>query len=92
MVIILIQVARLYKINTSKVWNVGLKNFGTNNGIYYNRKNNPDYCSQRTKMIAGFLECNELLKKQWGNTYIDVIGCIIDRKNHPRIYKSMQVY
>ncbi|KAB1153584.1 acyltransferase family protein [Flavobacterium luteum] len=74
-------IARIYPIDTSKVWNVGLKNFGANNGIYYNRKNNPDYCSQRTKMIAGILERNELLKKQWGNKYIDVIGSIIDKKN-----------
>ncbi len=74
-------IARIYKIDTSKVWNVGLKNFGANNGIYYNRKNNPDYCSQRTKMITGILERNELLKKQWKNKYIDVMGSIIDKKN-----------
>lgn len=74
-------IAKIYKIDTSKVWNVGLKNFGANNGIYYNRKNNPDYCSQRTKMIDGILERNELLKKQWKHKYIDLIGSIIDKRN-----------
>jgi len=74
-------IAKIHTIDTSKVWNVGLKNFGTNNGIYYNRKHNSTYCSQRTKMLDGILERNELLKKQWGNKYINLIGAIIDKRN-----------
>gem|GEM_PF-2633805 len=37
-------------IDTQKVKNVGTKNFGTNNGIYYNNQKDTSYCSQRTAM------------------------------------------
>jgi len=69
-----------FNIDTRKVWNVGTKNFGSNNGIYYNRKRDENYCKQRIKINHGYLESNQVYKKQWGNKFIDLIGLVIDKE------------
>jgi peptidoglycan/LPS O-acetylase OafA/YrhL len=77
-------VSQNYKIDSSKIMVVGTKNFGKSNGIYYNRKDNYDYCFQRTQMQKGFLELNTKLKKELGDKYIDLIGMILnDEKTVP---------
>ena len=58
-----------------KIWCVGTKNFGLNNGVFYNSRKE-GYCNQRTKMVKGYLEENNKLKKEWGAKYIDVIGLL----------------
>lgn len=68
-----------YDIDDAKVWNVGTKNFGANNGIFYNKRHNENYCSLRTSMVKGTLDMNESLKKEWGNKYIDLIASVIDK-------------
>ena len=41
-------------ISETKVWCIGTKKFGINNGIYYNYSGD-NYCSQRTKMEKGYI-------------------------------------
>jgi peptidoglycan/LPS O-acetylase OafA/YrhL len=67
-------------IGSEKVWNVGTKNFGVSNGIFYNRRGCADYCCQRTEMENGTLEENAELRRQWGGRYVDLIGLVIDDK------------
>lgn len=64
-------------IDEAKVWCVGTKNFGLNNGIFYNY-HGIEYCLQRTLMEKGFIERNNELKKEWKDKYIDLISLIID--------------
>lgn len=45
-----------FNIDRAKVWNIGTKNFGSNNGIFYNHKRDSSYCTQKTLMDKGFLE------------------------------------
>jgi peptidoglycan/LPS O-acetylase OafA/YrhL len=71
-------ICKSYVIDTAKVWNVGTKNFGLNNGIFYNKKHGTTYCHQRTEMAKGVYEKNMMLKAEWGNRYIDLIGRVID--------------
>ncbi|SFR31335.1 Peptidoglycan/LPS O-acetylase OafA/YrhL, contains acyltransferase and SGNH-hydrolase domains [Robiginitalea myxolifaciens] len=61
----------------NKIWYVGTKNFGINNGLFYNYSGQ-DYCQQRTKMESGYLLKNDSLKMLWGDRYIDLISRIID--------------
>jgi len=70
-----------YNIDITKVWNVGTKNFGSNNGIYYNKEKNSEYCNQRTHMDPGFIDKNNVLKQEWGEKYIDLIGIVIDENS-----------
>lgn len=62
----------------SKLWAIGTKNFGTSNGIFYNRKG-ADYFKQRTEIEEGYLEINSSLAAVWGDRYIDLIGKVIDQ-------------
>jgi hypothetical protein len=68
-----------YNIDDSKVWNVGTKNFGQNNGIFYSKRETEKYFNQRTSMLEGYLETNEKLKKEWGNRYIDLVALVADK-------------
>lgn len=68
--------------NQNKMWYVGTKNFGINNGIFYNYNGN-DYCMQRTKMEKGYLEQNETLKKTWKEKYIDLIEPLLIHNKMP---------
>jgi peptidoglycan/LPS O-acetylase OafA/YrhL len=70
-----------FNIDFSKVKVIGTKNFGLNNGIFYNRKGSTNYFKQRTILANGFLEKNEILKSQWGNKYIDLLELVIDKNN-----------
>jgi peptidoglycan/LPS O-acetylase OafA/YrhL len=70
-----------YGIDVSKVWNVGTKSFGSNNGIFYNKRNSPDYCIQRTSVENQFLKINAQMKNQWKDRYIDIMGIVIDNEN-----------
>jgi peptidoglycan/LPS O-acetylase OafA/YrhL len=72
-------VLQKHGVDPEKVWNVGTKNFGVNNGIFYNLRNSPDYCSLRTHMEQGVWQRNERLKEQWGAKYIDLVGMVIDK-------------
>ncbi len=74
-------IQKKFTVDTSKIWVVGTKNFGFNNGIFYNHQKNQDYYLQRTKLEEGFLENNALLRKDWQERYIDLIELNIDAKN-----------
>lgn len=68
---------RNFRIPENKLWVIGTKNFGTSNGIFYNRKGD-NYYAQRTLMENGYLEKNQLSQKEWGDRYINLIRKIID--------------
>lgn len=71
--------------DSAKVWLVGTKNFGINNGIFYNYQGE-NYCSQRTALEKGYLESNEKLKSKWGNQYIDQITPILGSQNKVPVF------
>ena len=68
-----------------KVRCVGTKNFGVNNGIFYNYKGE-DYCLQRTRIEEDHRKRNEDLKQQWGNRYIDLLSMVIDKNNNVPVF------
>ena len=59
---------------------VGIKNFGESNGQFYIKRNKSDYFDQRVKMEDGYIERNNNLKELCGNSYLDLIGLVIDEK------------
>ncbi len=60
-----------------KLWFVGVKNFGTSNGIFYNYSG-PAYFEQRTKMEAAYLKLHRELSKNWGTRYLSFVDKVID--------------
>jgi peptidoglycan/LPS O-acetylase OafA/YrhL len=79
-------IASRYHIDTTKVWIVGNKNFGANNGIFYNRRGDDSYCVQRVNIRQQALEINRDLKAQWGDKYIDLIGMVIDEEGKVPVF------
>ena len=75
----------LSKEMKQKIWSVGTKNFGVNNGKFYNHKGN-DYCAQRTRMEAGYFELNTVLRNNWQDRYIDLIALVINEQNTVPIF------
>lgn len=73
-------------IDTTKVWVVGTKNFGTNNGIFYNKRKERNYYDLRTAISSKFIIRNDLLKTQWGAKYIDLIGVLIDNEGKVPVF------
>jgi peptidoglycan/LPS O-acetylase OafA/YrhL len=68
-----------------KIYCIGPKNFGVNNGIFYNYKGD-DYFEQRTNMQKGVLELNTTLKNQWKDKYIDMIAYVVDGNNKVPVF------
>lgn len=60
------------KIPEEKLWVIGTKNFGFNNGIFYNSPKN-GYCQQRTNIVEEVIERNIKLSSTWGSRYIDLL-------------------
>lgn len=66
------------KIDESKLFVIGTKNFGTSSGIFYNYHGS-DYFKQRTSMENGYFENNKKMSEIWGDKYIDYIAKVINK-------------
>lgn len=53
-------------IDSSRVYGIGTKNFGSSNGIIYSRRNQPDYFSSSIEPYCEYIELNNKWKKSWG--------------------------
>ena len=56
------------------VWGIGTKNFGESNGIMYKNRYRPDYFKQTIKIKPTYFLINNLMKKEWGDKYIDLLS------------------
>jgi peptidoglycan/LPS O-acetylase OafA/YrhL len=74
-----------FEIPYGKLFYLGTKNFGINNGIFYNNKG-VDYCNQRTNLEKGFIEKNIISKSLWKDQYIDLIGLVLDENNQVPVF------
>lgn len=74
-------------IPLEKVWCVGTKNFGTNNGIYYNAPEE-GYCYQRTSVSDNVLEKSKMLSEEWGDRYIDLIEMVADKDGKVPVFSD----
>ena len=74
-------------IPLEKIWNIGTKRFGINNGYFYNY-NGDDYCNQRTEISDQYLDENNIYKNEWGDKFIDLIDLIIDEDKTVPVYTN----
>ena len=63
--------------HSADIWGIGTKNHGTCNGIFYKNRNRPDYFAQRTTIREDFHKVNHLLKDEWQDKYVDLLGLIL---------------
>jgi hypothetical protein len=70
-------------IPESKLWAVGTKSFGNSNGVFYNHGKH-GYFEQRTPMQQSIPQFNEMLRREWGEKYLDLVARVInDNKTVP---------
>jgi len=81
-----INLSTKYKFNSSKIWNIGPKNFGVQNGIFYSNRKKKDYFQQTTLLHSSILDKNNLLKNEWQNHYVDLISTVINSENQVPVF------
>lgn len=81
-----IPVSKKFRIDESKIWIVGTKNFGPNNGLLYNQKRSQGNCDVRADVSDYALNENEQLKKQWGDRYIDLLSLVMDNSHQVPVF------
>jgi len=69
----------------TKLWAVGTKSFGENNGVFYNYRGG-NYFEQRTPIAAEFQNENAAMRNHWGNRYLDLISKVADPKGHVPVF------
>jgi peptidoglycan/LPS O-acetylase OafA/YrhL len=72
-------------ISLSKLWVIGTKNFGVNNGRFYNYRGS-NYFNQRTSLQAGVLESYRSERQIWGDRYIDLLEPILDTDDRVPVF------
>jgi peptidoglycan/LPS O-acetylase OafA/YrhL len=75
------------KIDQTKIWAFGIKDFGVQNGIHYNNlTKHTDFSTYRTKIAFKSLERNEQLKTEWATKYIDLIEPVINENGEVLVF------
>lgn len=80
--VIFVSEARRHDIDSlglqeQKVWSIGTKNFGNNNGYAYNHRSD-SYCGQRTKIQQRYYERNRELRREYPTRFVDMVQAVID--------------
>lgn len=75
------------KIDDSKVWLFGTKDFGRHNGVHHFRYNSiTDFRTYTTGMKKGVNETNEELKAEWTDKFVDLISLVRDGNNRVLVF------
>lgn len=77
-----------YKFDYDKIRIVGIKAFGENNGVFYNKKKDNLYCNQRISISNKIIDKNNNLKNEWGKKYIDILECLSDDNNTVPVFTN----
>ena len=73
-------------LNIDNIWLTGTKNFGVNNGIFYNRRFQTNYLNERVSIGKEYLVRNQSMQKTWGDHYIDLMSKVIDNENKVPVF------
>lgn len=74
------------KIDSNKIWNVGPKNFGVNNGLIYANRGKENYFTQTAPIDTAVLAQNDRLIKEWDKKYIDIIAVVKTNGNRVPVF------
>ena len=68
------------------IWGIGTKNFGKHNGVIYKKRKQLGYFTQLMKIDYRYYEWNELLKKEWGDKYVDLLDISTAKDNSVYVF------
>ncbi len=75
-----------------RIYVVGEKNFGTNNGKIYWQRNRPDYFQKTIPMDKGYLERNEIFASIYKDRYIDLISMVMKPNGEVRVFSDDNMF
>ena len=73
-------------IEEEKVWGIGTKSFGENNGQIYRKRFSEDYFTQSIIPNEEFIHRNEQWGKSWGERYIDLMEYAATEDGRIRVF------
>lgn len=71
-----------------KVYIIGNKNYGENNGPIYNRRFSEDYLQSDARVPDPYLIQNNELQRKFGDHYIDMLAPVLTSENTVRVFDS----
>ncbi len=74
--------------NADRIFGLGTKNFGQNNGNIYRRRSEPEYFTQTVEYNPEYKALNEEWKRQWGDHYIDFIEKVLTPDGRIRVFSD----
>lgn len=77
---------------TAKIYVVGNKNFGDNNGNIYNRRHRDDYFSSSITLTEDYFVQNDRLRQEFGEAYIDLITPMQKEDGTIRVFTDDQKF
>ena len=77
-------------IPSEKLYIVGYKNFGSSNGIIYNHRGSKYYFDQTITLNHQVLTENQMLRDQYGDHFIDMIGSVQQADGSVRVFTDDQ--
>lgn len=70
-----------------KVYGIGIKNYGSCNGIIYKNRHEKDYFQQEVMIDSNFYKLNDMWKKEWGSSnYIDFISLTRGKNGGTKVF------
>ena len=77
---------KIYCVPTNKIYIIGEKNFGINNGQVYRHRNEEYYHSVTAKMQDGYAERNDDMRTKYPQDYIDLIKMVEQSDGRVRVF------
>ena len=71
-----------------RIWGIGTKKFGYNNGVIYTRRFSKKYYDSAVPYDPGYKELNDKWKIKWGEHYIDMMEPITNKDGLIRVFTS----
>lgn len=72
--------------DTSKIFGLGPKVYGVNNGQVYSHRGSSDYYSMTVNAIPECIDLNREWREQWGSNYIDFMTPVLEKDNKIRVF------
>ena len=71
---------------SGRVWGIGTKKFGYNNGVIYTRRFSDNYYDFTVPYDPGYKQLNEKWKIEWGGNYIDMMKPVTNKEGLIRVF------
>lgn len=76
----------------TSIWGIGSKNYGACLGNIYVHRNSDRYFKMTVEPVKGYIELNDIWKKQWGKYYIDFLTPVLTKEGRVKVFTPNNKY